>query len=445
MITNQGKEIISRYLLSQVPSYATHIAVGCGAVPLDGNDTAPSTITLLEKEILDFEMFRVPITSKGFVNQEYNFDINNKSLTSNIATLTTSVAHNITIGDSVIITGVDATFNGTYSVSGVPTSTTFNYSKTNTNVVSAAVSPVGNVNVSKTKVSLTAELPTSERYEISEIGVWSAPSNTLAINFDSRIIFDFSESWKGHGTSIYDPVINTNVGNNTTDIEDNGNTIFYALTSDPLFQNSVRKARKEGARYLTTTLLMRGDTSIITGSSGSWEGSAEHIHLNGISFDISRNSANDILKIAFSLVDKTEIAETLPNNVKILIQFYKNEVEQVATGYAKAEIQINGTEFATSRYHVVEIPISQLITSPEFSSTTIKICRIFTQITSAGMSPSTDHYLAFDAFRIENVTTTNPLYKLSGYSVVRTDTGDPIIKNQNTNNYIDFRFNLGIV
>ena len=325
MITNQGKEIISRYLLSQVPSYATHIAVGCGAVTLDGNDTAPSTITLLEKEILDFEMFRVPITSKGFVNQEYNFDITNKSLTSNVATLTTSVAHNITIGDSVIITGVHAIFNGTYSVSGVPTSTTFNYSKTNTNVSPAAVSPVGNVNVSKTKVSLTAELPTSERYEISEIGVWSAPSNTLAINFDSRVIFDFSESWKGHGTSIYDPVINTNVGNNTTDIEDNGDTIFYALTSDPLFQNSVRKARKEGARYLTTTLLMRGDTSIITGSSGSWEGSAEHIHLNGISFDISRNSANDILKLAFSLVDKTEIAETLPNNVKILIQFYKNE------------------------------------------------------------------------------------------------------------------------
>ena len=445
MITNQGKEIISRYLLSQVPSYATHIAVGCGAVPLDGNDTAPSTITFLEKEILDFEMFRVPITSKGFVNQEYNFDINNKSLTSDVATLTTSVAHNISIGDSVIITGVDATFNGTYSVSGVPTSTTFNYSRTNTNVASAAVSPVGNVNVSKTKVSLTAELPTSERYEISEIGVWSAPSNTLAINFDSRIIFDFSESWKGHGTSIYDPVINTNVGNNTTDIEDNGDTIFYALTSDPLFQNSVRKARKEGARYLTTTLLMRGDTSTITGSSGSWVGAGEHIHLNGISFDISRNSANDILKLAFSLVDKTEIAETLPNNVKILIQFYKNEDERTATGYATAEIEIAGTEFSTSRYHVVDIPISDLITSAGFSAPTIRVCRIFTQITSAGMSPSTDHYLAFDAFRIENVTTTNPLYKLSGYSVVRTDTGDPIIKNQNTNNYIDFRFNLGIV
>jgi hypothetical protein len=190
---------------------------------------------------------------------------------------------------------------------------------------------------------------------------------------------------------------------------------------------------------------MRGDTSTITGSSGSWVGAGEHIHLNGISFDISRNSANDILKLAFSLVDKTEIAETLPNNVKILIQFYKNEDERTATGYATAEIQIAGTEFSTSRYHVVDIPISDLITSTGFSAPTIRVCRIFTQITSAGMSPSTDHYLAFDAFRIENVTTTNPLYKLSGYSVVRTDTGDPIIKNQNTNNYIDFRFNLGIV
>jgi hypothetical protein len=250
-----------------VPSYATHIAVGCGAVPLDGNDVAPSTITLLEKEILDFEMFRVPITSKGFVNQEYNFDITNRVLTSNIVTLTTSVAHNISIGDSVIvsqigsynitnkqltsnvailttsvnhdikvndivtISNVDATFNGqytvtvvssntfryaktatnvgstattgavtnstfngTYSVSGIPTSTTFNYSATASNIASTATT--GNVNVSKTKVSLTAELPTSERYEISEIGVWSAPSNTLAINFDSRVIFDFSESWK---------------------------------------------------------------------------------------------------------------------------------------------------------------------------------------------------------------------------------------------------------
>lgn len=38
MITDVGKEIISKYLLGQTPAYATHISIGCGAVPLDAND-----------------------------------------------------------------------------------------------------------------------------------------------------------------------------------------------------------------------------------------------------------------------------------------------------------------------------------------------------------------------------------------------------------------------
>jgi hypothetical protein len=43
----------------------------------------------------------------------------------------------------IVITGVDATFNGTYRITGVPTTTTFTYAKTATNVASTAVSPVG--------------------------------------------------------------------------------------------------------------------------------------------------------------------------------------------------------------------------------------------------------------------------------------------------------------
>jgi hypothetical protein len=43
----------------------------------------------------------------------------------------------------VDISGVDATFNGTYRVKAVPTTTTFTYDKTAADVVSTAVSPVG--------------------------------------------------------------------------------------------------------------------------------------------------------------------------------------------------------------------------------------------------------------------------------------------------------------
>lgn len=69
--------------------------------------------------------------------------ITNKALTSNVATLTTGTAHSLAVGDIIVVGGVDATFNGTHVVSSVPTTTTFTFDKTATNVTSAVVNPVG--------------------------------------------------------------------------------------------------------------------------------------------------------------------------------------------------------------------------------------------------------------------------------------------------------------
>lgn len=70
--------------------------------------------------------------------------VSNKVISSEVATLTTTAAHTYAVGDVVVVTGVDATFNGTYVVSAIPSATTFSYRKTGAaNVTSAAVSPVG--------------------------------------------------------------------------------------------------------------------------------------------------------------------------------------------------------------------------------------------------------------------------------------------------------------
>jgi hypothetical protein len=74
-----------------------------------------------------------------------SYSVSNKQLTTNQATLTTSTVHSFVVGDSVTVSGVDATFNGTYTVTGVPTGETFIYAKTAGNVASTAVSPVGTV------------------------------------------------------------------------------------------------------------------------------------------------------------------------------------------------------------------------------------------------------------------------------------------------------------
>jgi hypothetical protein len=74
---------------------------------------------------------------------QIDVEINNKALTSNVATLTTTTAHGLCTGMQITIAGVDATFNGEYRITSVPTTTTFTYAKTAANVPSTAVSPVG--------------------------------------------------------------------------------------------------------------------------------------------------------------------------------------------------------------------------------------------------------------------------------------------------------------
>jgi len=64
--------------------------------------------------------------------------VSNKALTSDVATITTSAAHGFVAGDIVVITGVDATFNGTHYITGAPTTTTFTFVKDAANVTSAA-------------------------------------------------------------------------------------------------------------------------------------------------------------------------------------------------------------------------------------------------------------------------------------------------------------------
>ena len=66
MITNTGKTIISKYMLGQTPAYASYMAIGCGKKPLLSADPYGDYST---QENLDFEMFRVPISSRGFVNE----------------------------------------------------------------------------------------------------------------------------------------------------------------------------------------------------------------------------------------------------------------------------------------------------------------------------------------------------------------------------------------
>ena len=87
------------------------------------NETTNETITIVE-------------SLRGVLTRT----VSNKALTSDVATLTTSAAHGMLAGDEIVVTGVDSTFNGTFTILSVPTTTTLRYAKTATTVASTAAS-----------------------------------------------------------------------------------------------------------------------------------------------------------------------------------------------------------------------------------------------------------------------------------------------------------------
>jgi hypothetical protein len=71
--------------------------------------------------------------------------VSNKALATNVATLTTAAPHGFAVGQYVVVVGVDATFDGSYVITVVGSSTTFSYALTNADVTSAAATGTATV------------------------------------------------------------------------------------------------------------------------------------------------------------------------------------------------------------------------------------------------------------------------------------------------------------
>lgn len=387
MITNTGKNLLAKYLVGQTPSYASHIAVGCGASPVETDYTfsTEEINSMKGKESLNFEMFRVPIISRGFVNED-----------------------------------------------------------------------------GLSKVVLTAEMPTEERYEITEVGIFSAGSNPVAGSFDSRVIYSFAETDNWLYSIDGESPSNIPIQYGPLDGEENNGTInqvskvFSTNADNRVFTQEDRVERNERCRFLNNIIVMRGDTSSLTyNPQGSMVPltNSDYIILDPTSVDFTKNSPLDELRLAFSVVSRVANYDVPPDNVKILLEFSHTGPDS-SIQYAKFKVDIDdigyedGTsedthDFSNNRYLVVSKTFQQLDKSLRFKWSDVSIAKIYVNITKDNL-PSDSFYVCLDALRIENTTSTNSLYGLTGYSVIKSVNARPIIKSANTTNYIEFRFVLGV-
>jgi hypothetical protein len=80
-----------------------------------------------------------------------------KALNAGVATLTTSEAHGYSVNERVTVENVDETFNGTYTITTVPSINTFTYAKAGSPNVTSVSVPDGRVRIQRRKV-FSAEL-----------------------------------------------------------------------------------------------------------------------------------------------------------------------------------------------------------------------------------------------------------------------------------------------
>ena len=73
----------------------------------------------------------------------YSSAVTNRRIASNVATLTTNTPHNYIVGSSIVVSGVDATFNGSFTVTAIGGEYEFSYAKTNADIAMNAVIPHG--------------------------------------------------------------------------------------------------------------------------------------------------------------------------------------------------------------------------------------------------------------------------------------------------------------
>lgn len=384
MITDTGKGIIAKYLIGQAPAYASYIAIGCGAKPLASN---ASLGDYTFQKNLEFEMLRVPIISRGYVNEN-----------------------------------------------NIP------------------------------KIVFTAELPSEERYEITEVGVYSAGSDPSVGFYGSKTLQAFNtESWEYHtgSSSIAIPTIYEPLDGDYKDnaIHDSVSTdpayqkpVFKTNADNRIFADATRSARYERCRFFNNTIVIAGDDSDISVDGSGYlipEAGSNHIHLMGTTVDLTKNAPDDELRLAFSVINKT-VAGDAPDRVKILLEFSSSDVfNESGSQWARFEINLeNGTgngqhDFDTNRYVVAKKELQQLHKSTGFAWNTVNTVKIYASV-EKDSAPSDNYYVCLDALRVENKSSANPLYGLTGYSVISNTDAQTIVKTANTTNFVEFRFAMDV-
>lgn len=219
-----------------------------------------------------------------------SFSVSLKELTGNVAmlTVTGTANHTYTVGETVTVAGVDATFDGAYTITA-RTDTTISYLKTASNVAQTAAAGTTSVNrlqglvnatdVSRTRYSGFVKDASDSKWKLFE-GVTSKPSTTVnfaqmglgygalkvgALEADSLLVNGVAPATQAYVDSAVGSAWSTKTAN------------YTAVSGDSLFANT------SGGTFTITLPASPSVNSKVTihDIAGTWNASPVNISRNG--------------------------------------------------------------------------------------------------------------------------------------------------------------------
>jgi len=190
-----------------IPCQATSPAAdGTEIIENEGNYPVSVYLTitgpLVGPAVISNDTSEEEINITGALRAATTKTINNRGLTDNLVTVSTTATHGVVVGDVVTISGLGSPYDGDFVVLSVPTTSTFTYAATGSNVAYGAGS-----------------------------GSLAYGPDTLEINTYDRSVFLNGEYLGARAKlEVYNEWINLYPGNNTISFFDAGNTVNPTAT-----------------------------------------------------------------------------------------------------------------------------------------------------------------------------------------------------------------------
>jgi hypothetical protein len=467
MITTTGKSILAKYMLGQTPSYASYIALGCGAKPISSSynwttDSSGYKTAFKAKTEMDFEMLRVPIISRGYADGQLVLT----------AELPTTERYEISeIGIYPALQNPSAGIADSRNLFTFSTSEKW-YSKASSSAtaveltaVTSALDESSSDNsivfsdgvFSNGSIAITAVTPSTPT-----TGYVRYTANQKLVVGDSVTISGLSPS--GYNgtftvTGIADTYFEVANATTTTVTDATGSAAlasspaFRASATNTLFQNSERIARYELPRFFDSSIFVSGNnaamaTTVDTDAevlAYSVQSTDKFVLLENTQADLTRNSPSDKIKVALSVVNKDGAGTSNhPDRINVIVDFVDSSNGSFAR-FGKTE-DMSGYS-SSNRYIVLSQTIGQMSITNSGSGFTwrdVDTIKIYTSVFDGG-SLSTNYFVSFDAIRLENVSSPNPLYGLTGYTVIENTSSQTFVKENNTQALVEFRFSMDVV